>query len=148
MASGDLAEVQRLYAEVKSQLKLNIASEATGRAIHDFALLSLRFLAADCARVSLKSLVPGKTYFSFIRNGAPGVVARPANAALFELDPEGISDRWGAWWRGAISPDELAKMSYTIALAPCLVMELFDRANLKGPATYFECPVLWRKCRK
>jgi hypothetical protein len=33
----------------------------------------------------------------------------------------------------------LAKMLYTIGLAPCLAMELFDRQNKKGPATYFEC---------
>jgi hypothetical protein len=26
-----------------------------------------------------------------------------------------------------------------MALAPCLAMELFDRQNKKGPATYFEC---------
>ncbi len=28
---------------------------------------------------------------------------------------------------------------YTIALAPCLALELFDLQNKKGPATYFEC---------
>ena len=32
-------------------------------------------------------------------------------------------------------------MLYTVALAPCLAMELFDRNNKKGPATYFECMI-------
>jgi hypothetical protein len=39
----------------------------------------------------------------------------------------------------SITPEDFGKLSYTAALAPCLAMELFDRQNKKGPATYFEC---------
>ncbi|MEK6674354.1 MAG: hypothetical protein AABZ47_01715 [Planctomycetota bacterium] len=35
--------------------------------------------------------------------------------------------------------DSLSQFLYTVALAPCLALELFDRQNKKGPATYFEC---------
>jgi len=140
MAAVDkLADIQRLYTEVKTSLKRNIVSDATGKAIHDFALLSLKFLQTDCTRIDLKSLVPGKSYSTFARNDFPTLVARPANSSLFDPDFGAVSAHWTAWWRGEIAPAELAKMSYTIALAPCLVMELFDRQNKKGPATYFEC---------
>ena len=139
MADRKLDGVQRLYAAVKDQLKRNIVSDATGQAIHDFALFSLRFLQSECNPVQLQSLVPGKTYVSFARKDALDSIARPANADLFDLNPNVVSERWEAWWQGKISRSDLAKMSYTVALAPCLVMELFDRQNKKGPATYFEC---------
>ena len=32
-------------------------------------------------------------------------------------------------------------MLYTVALAPCLAMELFNRNDKKRPATYFECMI-------
>jgi len=36
---------------------------------------------------------------------------------------------------------EFGQLTYTVALAPCLALEIFDRQNKKGPATFFECYV-------
>ena len=86
--------------------------------------------------VDLNSSVEGKRYFSFERDG---VVARPANHALFERDATDIAERWRGWRDEPASGFE--RLAYTTALAPCLAMELLNRNNKKGPATYFECMV-------
>lgn len=134
-----LLELNRLYETLKVQTKLDISSAATGRHIHDLALNALRFLRDECQLVTLKSLVPMKQYFAFSKPRVPRIVCRPANASLFDLDPDRVSAHWQAWWEGKLDPADLARMSYTIALAPCLAMELYDRQNKKQPATYFEC---------
>ena len=134
-----LQELTRLYETLKAQAKLDISSAATGRHIHDVALNALRFLRDECQSVPLKSLVPMKQYFAFSKPSAPQIVCIPANASLFDLDPDRVSANWQAWWEGKLNPADLARMSYTIALAPCLAMELYDRQNKKQPATYFEC---------
>jgi hypothetical protein len=133
-----LQALNRLYQLGKEEAKRDISSDSTGRLIHDLALNTIRFLRDECDRVALKSLVPNKSYFSFSRRGTAGIVARPANAALFNLDPDVVSAQWQAWWEGKLPHADLARMSYTVALAPCLAMELFDRQNKKQPATYFE----------
>jgi len=134
-----LRELNRLYEQMKDAAKEDISSDETGRLIHDLALKAIWFLKNECKLVPLKSLVPDKQYFSFAKSRAPGVVCRPANSALFNLDPNLVSRQWQAWWKGKLKHSDLARMSYTIALAPCLAMELFDRQNKKQPATYFEC---------
>ncbi|MBI3654827.1 MAG: hypothetical protein HY232_00200 [Acidobacteria bacterium] len=98
--------------------------------------MSLRFLVKQCTPIDLISKVPGKQYFSFKRGN---VVARPANREYFVPDPDVIIRLWKKWLGETISPVEFARLTYTVALAPCLAMELFDRQNKKGPATYFEC---------
>ena len=133
-----LQALNRLYTLGKSAAALDISSDTTGRCIHDLAINALLFLRDECDRVPLKSLVPNKTYFSFAQHGRGGIVARPANTALFDLDPDRVSGQWQAWWEGRLPHADLARMSYTIALAPCLAIELFDRQNKKQPATYFE----------
>lgn len=92
------------------------------------------FLAQQSDRVGLKSAVPGKTYFTYARQG---IVARPVNEALFVDDVRAVVATWqgGA---GGVAPAEFARTAYTVALAPCLAMELLDRNNKKGPATHFE----------
>jgi len=84
----------------------------------------------------LISKVPGKQYFSFKKSK---VVARPANKDFFVPDFKEITRLWRKWLSETISAVEFAKLTYTISLAPCLAMEIFDRQNKKGPATYFEC---------
>jgi len=96
----------------------------------------MRFLTTQCRRVDLISRVPGKEYMAFTYKD---IVSRPANRAFFEDNSEYVRTEWQNWLDGAIGAEPLARMSYTVALAPCLAMELFDRNNKKGPATYFEC---------
>jgi hypothetical protein len=111
----------------------------TGEAIKHLAEVSSRFLAEECSRVNLVSRVCGKEYISFSRNDNPKIIARPANRQFFVEDPDAVAHYWREWLSGEINTDDFAKFSYTVALAPCLAMELFDRQNKKGPATYFEC---------
>lgn len=55
------------------------------------------------------------------------------------VDLQSVTHDWRSWSPGNSDADEFERMFYTVALAPCLAMELFDRNNKKGPATYFEC---------
>lgn len=111
-------------------------SAEAGNSISHLAITSLDFLTKECDEVALVSRVPSKEYFSFKKNG---VVARPANRDLFIADANVVQRLWKKWAAENISPKEFARLTYTVALAPCLAMELFDRQNKKGPATFFEC---------
>ena len=124
------------YAKVKHLCSADSKSAQAGAAIFKLATISLRFLVKKCKPVDLVSKVPGKTYFSFKK---ANVIARPANKEFFVLEPKEITQLWKKWLDETISPVEFAKLTYTVSLAPCLAMEIFDRQNKKGPATYFEC---------
>lgn len=130
------AILDNAYADVKRRCKSDPKSIESGDAILQLATISLNFLLSSCQRTALVSRVPGKTYFSFKNQN---VVARPANAEYFLLDTALINSYWGKWIADTITPSEFAMLTYTVALAPCLAMELFDRQNKKGPATSFEC---------
>ena len=124
------------YDNVKSVCRQDWASERVSYGILDLAVLSLRFLESEGDFIDLVSRVSGKEYASYCRNN---IVARPANKRFFIPDEHEISSVWRAWENDGITDGQLAAMLYTVALAPCLAMELFDRQNKKGPATYFEC---------
>lgn len=127
-----------IHAEdVQAQLKSSrdAKSPEANAAILELVEVSLGYLVGSCQPVDLVSKVPGKTYFTYT-NGT--VVARAANRQLFEPDAQVIAALWSRWLRDEIDSEEFARLSYTAAIAPCLAMELFDRQNKKGPATYFE----------
>lgn len=124
------------YAKVKQLCSADWKSTQAGDAILKLVTISLRFLGGQCQPIDLISKVPGKRYFTFKKGD---VVARPANSQFFLGDRAAITKLWKQWLSDRISPDDFAKLSYTVALAPCLAMEIFDRQNKKGPATYFEC---------
>ncbi len=132
----DQAILREAYKEAKNACRAGWGAQSTGDAILRLATLSLKFLEKEGELIDLVSRVPGKEYVSYRRNG---IVARPANRNLFMRDVEKMERHWNAWEQGAITDSRLSRMSYTVALAPCLAMELFDRQNKKGPATYFEC---------
>lgn len=124
------------YAKVKKLCSSDFKSPVTGSAILELVTVSLDFLNNQCQSIELFSKVPGKRYFTF---GKGNVIARPANSDLFLADPAVVSVLWSQWLEGKTSTQDFTKLSYTSALAPCLAMEIFDRQNKKGPATYFEC---------
>ena len=129
-------ELEEGYRNVRRACQQDWRAQAAGAAIGDLAEMALRFLAEAAEPVGLQSSVEGKRYFSFSRNG---VVARPANSALFECNAEAIGERWRCWQDEP--PQGFERLAYTVALAPCLALELLNRNNKKGPATYFECVV-------
>lgn len=128
-------EIHAAYQNVKSACQSGWCSPATGMAVRDLVLLSLRFLSGQCKRIDLISRVPDKKYMAFTYKN---IVSRPVNREFFVESGDTIRKEWRNWLQGRIHADVLARVSYTIALAPCLAMELFDRNNKKGPATYFE----------
>ena len=137
---GDyLADLRSGYQSVKQTCRMGWASTATAGAIQALARLSLTFLQENCSPVELNSRVPGKSYRAYRRRDAPLVVSRPANRDYFLCDAVRIDRMWNDWNRRRLSTDALSRFLYTVALAPCLSLELFDRQNKKGPATYFEC---------
>ena len=132
----DRVQLRNAYDSVKRACREGYHSEGAGQAIIDLAVIALQFLDEDCETVSLDSSVPGKAYTSFGRNG---IVARPANRALFRGDAESVEQDWRLWVTGeGLDDDRLTRMLYTVALAPCLAIELFNRNDKKSPATYFE----------
>jgi len=131
-------EIRTAYNAVKESCRNDWSSEAAKQALHDLVVLSLQFLVNECSPVGLQSAVSNKEYVSYVRKGISNVLSRPANSDLFLPDPNVISALWKAWTPKQEACPNLRAMLYTMALAPCLVMELFDRQNKKGPATYFE----------
>ena len=123
------------YLKIKSLTTRDAQNAEVGEAILEFAIASHNFLLAECEQVELVSRVHGKDYFTF---AARHVIGRSVNKRLFVNEPSLIIKLWREWLTNHIAPEDFAKLSYTIVLAPCLVMELFDRQNKKGPATYFE----------
>jgi hypothetical protein len=134
-----LSNLKRLYKEVKTCASGNCCGQDTSDALMQLVRLSLDFLRDQCIEESLVSLVPGKQYKAYGRKDNPAIISRPVNTALFDPDLSSIERRWQSWSSGDDQGEGLASLSYTMALAPCLVMEVFDRQNKKGPATYFEC---------
>ena len=132
----EYVQLREAYTNVRRACRDDWRSDDVSQAILDLAITSLQFLEAECDQIALNSLVPGKNYISFLRNR---IVARPANRELFLLDPERIAKQWQSWMRNRPNIHNVGQIFYTVALAPCLAMELFDRNNKKGPATYFEC---------
>jgi hypothetical protein len=124
------------YTNVKELCSADCKSTQAGDAILKLVIVSLRFLINKCKPIDLISRVQGKRYFTFKKGK---VVARPVNKRFFVGNCDNITKLWKRWLDNSISPDDFAKLSYTASLAPCLAMEIFDRQNKKGPATYFEC---------
>lgn len=137
---GDELELHNAYKAVKQACKTKYGTPAASAAIDSMVGISLKFLKDKCKVVELTSLVAGKEYFSFQSKDGLSQLSRPINKAHFDHDLDAVSKEWKAWRRGsAYNHKTMAKMVYTVAMAPCAVMEVFDKGNKKGPATYFEC---------
>ena len=124
------------YNGVKSACQEDWRSDGASQAFLDLAETSLQFLATECEQVELNSRVQNKEYISFRKNNT---VARPANREFFAIDAPLNARNWQSCLDGSLDARNLRQTLYTLALAPCLALELFDRNNKKGPATYFEC---------
>lgn len=128
------------YTAVKAAVATDCKAASTGDQILDLVMCSMNFLSKNCALVNLTSKVPGKNYVTYEREGK---LARPANVDLLITSQILVAKLWKRHAANPVSltaPD-FAKLCYTVALMPCLAMEIFDRQNKKGPATYFECLV-------
>ncbi len=137
---GDELLLHNAYQATKQSCKAMYGSAASAAAIDTLVGISLKFLKEKCKKVALHSAVPGKVYFSFQSKDGKSQLSRPINKAHFDHNLDAVSREWKAWRAGkAYNADTMARMVYTVAIAPCAVMEVFDKGNKKGPATYFEC---------
>src|SRR5579859_6036573 len=134
-----LQKLHDAYRLCRETCKTEQSSQAASGALKSFVEIALRFLETKCSKTDLISRVAGKKYFAFQRKDAPKEISRPANSSLFRCHAETVISCWDDWIQGSLPEKELAQMSYTACLAPCLALELFDRQNKKGPATFFEC---------
>lgn len=141
MNQRDVSQLQSDYLAVKFTAAKDWKGRPCSEAIRRLVKTSLEFLERECKEVSLLSLVPKKSYLAFSTQAKPDLLSRPANSRLFVLDSTTVDHQWDDWFQGNLVTSELERMSYTASVAPCLAMELFDRQNKKGPATYFECLV-------
>lgn len=136
--SQEYSLIHEAYETIKTTCRDDWGSVDAAHAILKLVLRSLSFLSRCCQSVPLRSRVPNKRYYAFNNNQTD---SRPVNQDLFENDTELVRDVWNKWLDGGIDTidsNDLSRVSYTMALAPCLAMELFNRRNVKGPATYFE----------
>jgi hypothetical protein len=138
--TGDELLLHNAYEAAKRACKSQYCSDATASAIDTLVGISLKFLKEKCKSIDLDSKVPSKSYFSFQSKDGRSQLSRPINLAHFNHDLDQVSKQWTAWRGGkALSHESLRKMIYTVAISPCAAMEVFDKGNKKGPATYFEC---------
>jgi len=133
MSKAAKQEWQERYDSLK-RAGTDYQSAELGLAIIELASWSLRFLKQDCSKIQLISKISGKSYHSYGLND--GKSARPANSAFFENDVKKIVAQWEN--ANQLTKRERQNMLYTVALAPCLVRDLFDRNDKKSSATYFE----------
>lgn len=133
---SDQQILHKAYEDIKALCALSHTAPDTRNGIKRLCELSIDFMHSKAELIPLISKVAGKQYVTY-RNSTS--VARPANKALFEPDPTTFRQLWAKWEDKTASSAERLRLLYTAALAPCLAMELFDKQNKKGPATYFEC---------
>jgi len=124
---------------LQSLATTDLKSAAVSDQILKLALVALKFLNSKCTRVDLISLVKNKEYWAYHKKGTPKLLSRPVNAGLWEAGEKKIATWWKKWRAGeAMEVIRLAKLTYTVAAAYCVAIDLFDRGNKKGPASYFE----------
>lgn len=137
----ELQKLRDAYKMCKQTCQAEQSSQLASGALKQMVDAALRFLEKKCIKTDLVSRVEGKGYVAFRRKDAREKISRPANMALFKCDAKTVIASWDNWIQGRLPEKQLASMSYTACLAPCLALELFDRQNKKGPATFFECMI-------
>jgi hypothetical protein len=127
------------YHQLQTLAVKDVKSEETSDQLLKLALVALDFLNTECVRVDLVSMVKDKKYWAYHKKGTPKLLSRPVNTELWEADEKKISNWWKKWRANeTLAVKDLAKVSYTVAAAYCVAIDLFDRGNKKGPASYFE----------
>jgi len=126
------------YLALTKLAKVDLGGSATSKQLLDLVRISLHFLAVECIPVDLISSVTGKSYFSFALKSNPNLLSRPINKAFFIPSDKTIARQWNQLEARRLTGNSLDRLLYTMAVAYCAGIDLFDRNNKKGPATYFE----------
>jgi len=129
-----------LYESAKKASERDLRSLETSDALLAVVVACLRFLESSCQTVELNSTIANKKYMAYVQTTQPDALSRPMIIDQFEPDPDVVARDWVAWRENRpVGAIELGRMTYTMAMAYFAAVDLFDRGNKKGPATYFEC---------
>lgn len=101
-----------------------------------------------CERIPLRSMVDGKSYFSFVREK---VKSRPVNCDLFKDDSHNAFDCFLKILEGKrhdLSSDEITRSVYVVAMTCCAGKDVSSRGDQKTPGTMFEwlCAAIMQSC--
>ncbi len=146
------------YAKLQSIFYRDVRGAATRRAIEDCFVASAKFLAgtsrtplrtptrsrqlASSQRETLshESVSPGKTYFAFAQFGK---ISRAVNRGLYSKPSvtkwrklTAALDR-GDLSASGMSPEEITKLVYSIAVAFCCAIDLLKQGDQQRPGTFF-----------
>lgn len=124
-----------IYAALSRTARTGLIEEGTTALLSDLVLAALDLLRLT-PREDLISLVPGKQYFAFSREGR---VSRPVRRDLF--DEQLVQANIARFNDGSFTQlgfDELKRFLYMFAISYCCETDLAGRDDRKTPATFFE----------
>ena len=105
---------------------------------------------SKCNRLSLRSKVDGKSYFSF-----EGKIARsrPINSDLFDKNNDQAIANFRKILEGCrheLTSDEITRSVYNVAMTCCAGKDVTSRGDQKTPGTIFEwlCGAVFQACLK
>ena len=134
----DMGVLRVPYEKLKKLARESLGSEVVSEQILELVLTSLRFLQEECSATALISRTPQKTFLAYARKLTPDQLSRPINAGLFRASPDVIAKQWHDWTSGLGLGRDAIQLLYTMVMAFCVAVDLFDRNNKKMSATYFE----------
>lgn len=135
-----LDELLKKYNELKKEFTTQSAcSDNITNILKDIFELSYDFLLT-CSKLTLKSQVTGKEYFSF-QESKQRKFSRPVNCQLFLSDKKPINKFWDNLKDNSIAkqtPREITQVCYTIAISFCCCIDILKNSDQKTPGTFFE----------
>ncbi|MFY9234852.1 MAG: hypothetical protein WAO58_10395 [Fimbriimonadaceae bacterium] len=132
------AELKKEYDELKKLASNDMKSPVVAQKLSTMGRRVISFLANDCHRIELKSLVPGKQYFAFSKTRAGKKLSRSVNAYLFDPDASENMAKLEDGTLERLSADVRSKLLYTVAASIFATIDLLKERDQKTPATSFE----------
>jgi hypothetical protein len=128
----------RQYQELKTIAKRDLQNTEVSSKLSEITRDAFTFIISKCRKKQLISMVPNKAYFSFNRGTK---LSRPINDALFIADERELERHLALFQSGqlaTISPDEITRLVYTMAMTFCAATDVQKIGDKKTPGTYFE----------
>lgn len=125
------------YEELKQYARANVGGANVRTLLMALATEGYRFLTSECEPVTLTSQVAQKSYGAFRHRASP---SRPVCLELFPASDTEFSDAIAAFDadRGALSPAQVTRSIYAVAMAFCAANDAAKSNDRKTPATFFE----------
>lgn len=139
MTSRDITKVERsishLYEYLKDAANHDLLADVVPEIVTELDKAS-RSMLKQCKIVPLKSMIPPKEYFVFVRGQS---ISRPINKGIFNLNlPRAHTSLYKANNLADLEKEEVATLLYTLSMSFCAAIDLLSVGNKKTPATFFE----------